>query len=133
MTAKTPIIFRVQNDDGIGPYNAASWSGQSTMCEVHCDDSHLSPNRDSQLDGISHHEQCACDSPESLLAWFDGWWEQLDAAGFHVVIIRTADVRYGANGQCVYDRYAPAEERDTLDIDTFVGLFSDDPSATMSA
>lgn len=124
MTAKTPIIFRVQNDDGIGPYNSAEWDGQTEMRMTHCDDSHLSPNSDPQLDGISYSEQCACDSPESLLTWFEGWWEALAAAGFRVVIIRCAEVRYGENGQCVYGKYAPAEERDTLDIDTFLGLFA---------
>jgi len=119
------LVFRVQDTDGYGPYNGMSWEGRSEMSSSHCDDSHMSPNADPTLGGISYIEKCGCDSPEALLRWFDGYWEALAEAGFVVKILKAKEARTGRNGQVVYCYYDEVDERDTLDIDTFVGLFGD--------
>jgi len=124
MTSSRTLVFRVQDPDGYGPYNGMSWEGRGEMSSSHCDDSHKSPNADPLLNGIGYIEKCGCDSPEALLRWFDGYWEQLGEAGFVVSILKAADARKGENGQVVYCYYEGVTECDTLDIDTFLGLFA---------
>ena len=124
MTSRT-LVFRVQDPDtGFGPYNGISWDGRGTMSEAHCDQSHKSPHADLRLNGITYREKCGCNSPESLLRWFDGFWKELAAAGFSVTILQADEARTGAYGQVVYNYRDGVEECDTLDINTFLGLFA---------
>lgn len=135
MTSRRPIIFRVQcPDTGLGPYNGPEWEDKWTMSTSHCDSAHQPPQRDPDLYAVASHEKCGCVNPASLLAWFDGWWHKLAAAGFVVTIVRPVDVRVGRNGQAVFDS-TDAEERDVLDIETFLGLFAELPEtcATVSS
>lgn len=119
------LIFRVEHrETGAGPYTGSRWPGQRDMSSEHTwDGQHPDPARCFRLFGIKYDQQCGCKSPASLLAWFDGWWDQLDDHGFVVRVIRGRR-RVGHRGQVLY---RPARSRvvGTLDIETFRELFAD--------
>lgn len=118
------LVFRVEDANGMGPYQDSSANTDCwTLCADHADMFHPSPLRDSKLRGISPDEFCALDSPEALLRWFRGWLERLAEFGFVVTIYNARYARVGENGQALF-RKERATLRDTLDIDTFLGLFA---------
>lgn len=122
------LIFRVEDpESGDGPYNCMrDWPEQGGMTWAHADSTHQPPWADARLNGIKRwSEKCACDSPESLLQWFDGYWAALHAAGFVVRILQARSARVGDNGQVVYSSTS-ARELDRLDPETFHALFSED-------
>lgn len=98
-------IFRIEDPQtGDGPYNTDWWDGQYEMSDTHNGSSrHVHPIRDPQLGMVNYHERCGCDGPASLLGWFDGWLDQLDAAGFTVVELEAEEARVGQYGQVVYN------------------------------
>lgn len=114
------LTFRVEHrETGEGPYNGPEWDGQNEMRFVHSGGDHPSPMRDTKLRRrMSWAHRCACDSPASLLAWFDGFWEELDESGEYDVVIHEVRTKtVGDYGQVVYhadtarevSSYTPAE------------------------
>lgn len=124
------LLFRIEHPtdpDRCGPYNGPEWPNQWVMASDHRDDDHPHPLVDPQLGMCKRGvEFCACDSPASLLDWFEGWFEELHAAGYEVVIIEVGedDARVGYAGQALFDRSASTVV-EHLPIPMFTDLFAD--------
>lgn len=90
-------VYRYENADGKGPYNAHWSAGQYEakydMLYEHRDDAHPAWSRyNEELDDYEMPEAqytsahlAGCDSREALDAWFDGWHKALEDNGFRVV------------------------------------------------
>lgn len=86
-------VYRYENAFGGGPYRSGSWFSSMQhmdMCDAHIGAHHPTWGADftyDQLDDIGDLSEylAACDSRESLDAWFDGWHDMLAANGFRVV------------------------------------------------
>lgn len=115
------LIFRVENVAGEGPYNSGYWDYQDEMGDTHGSDrvNHPTPLAEPELDGIDSDEVCGTVSPESLLAWFDGYWNPLADAGFAVSIFDAENARTSSTtGQAVFLQSTPRLDR--VDIQTFL-------------
>jgi len=89
---KTRTVYRYENVFGRGPYRGATWydaSAWDCMCDSHANMQHPTWALDfdiDQFEGFNRRDYlAACDSRESLNAWFDGWHDVLRANGFKVV------------------------------------------------
>lgn len=77
----TMIVYRIENDDGEGPYNCEKeWPLQYKMRNEHSTNER--PNV--YVDGcyIGSNGLSGFDSLDRLLWWFDGWVEHLENCGF---------------------------------------------------
>jgi hypothetical protein len=93
------IIYRMQNDDGYGPYGASveetgitsmDWARKSDPGH----DCHPSPGEDGIRD-MPPSWLCGFDSPEMLFDWFDKEEiETLSNLGFHVFEIKLGDINW---------------------------------------
>lgn len=109
-------IWRVMHPDvidplsglPIGPYKATpgEWNcHRVAMGRAHIDSAHLCPFYDPKLEyHIDADEMCAFNSRYALDAWFDGWAERLQEAGFVVGCYEVPDsaIRVGGFGQAVF-------------------------------
>lgn len=75
------IVYRVEHPlDGGGPY-LGGWGFEDLKWD-HNNDEHPGPRQEGLR--IGDDDLCAMSSMDKLIAWFDGWWDRLSEAGFHV-------------------------------------------------
>lgn len=119
------IVYRVEHpSDGDGPYNGVNWPHRWDMRMAHSRGEHPAPQEDPRLGWVRDFERCGCDTPENLLAWFDGYWGALNDGGFEVLILDAELATVGQwRGQTVFRRDA-AEVLDRLTPEVFADLFT---------
>lgn len=107
-------VWRVAHEslrDGghpVGPYMAQLAEEDELDLEVmykaHCDpNTHPTPGRCGQLDGILPEERCGFDSRFALDIWFDGYAELLARLGFQIYVYVVDSARRGRQGQVLFD------------------------------
>lgn len=104
-------VYRVENAVGDGPYREGHKTERQisltyTMCFTHNDSEHPSPAEDGIRTGFGANKfVCAFGSRAELASWFDGYFDQLDDAGYTVVeyLVNIGDIKYGRK-QCMFDR-----------------------------
>jgi hypothetical protein len=118
------LVYRFEHPDtGQGPYQFDG-EGADELDDMrwsHQDFEHMAPWMDDRLGGIDSYEVCGCDSPESLLAWFDGWIDELAEVGFMISVRYTEAARLGENGQVVFPDYG-AHEVESIEPHAFAAL-----------
>jgi hypothetical protein len=96
-------VWRYETVDGRGPYNGPTWERQSVMSGHHLDSMHPSWASD-DLDGCRFSDyRSGCPSRKALMTWFEGYHNDLKAAGFKIMSYRVPleRVREGYSGQQV--------------------------------
>ena len=89
-------VYRVENESGDGPYHwGVSDEDGVNIGSAHTDPQHPGPSEDDLLEAVygsispfdeTEHEDKVFGmvSEESLLIWFDGWWEILEGHGHSI-------------------------------------------------
>lgn len=120
-----PLVFRVENDKGNGPYGSDAFPECWSMMNDHGDSYHLSPAGCPILKGIKLNENCGCDTADNLLEWFSiNWMLEMSKHGFGVSIYSHPRVRVGKNGQALFVKQT-ATLKDRLSIADFLSMFAD--------
>lgn len=95
------LVYRVENEKGTGPYIGGALEILWVMREHHStfyddpeDDPHPGPSEDG-IPWMMADEYSAVQSPEAAQAWFEGYGEVLDEAGFEMTVWDAQDVRCG--------------------------------------
>lgn len=96
-------VFRIEKPNGDGPYTDADSRITEHMNAVHGDDDHPDPSEDPMLDGINPDESCGFATLCDLEAWFSGYGDLLEEAGYGIAVysVRREYVRFGRN-QCLF-------------------------------
>lgn len=96
------LVYRVENENGNGPYVGGAHDLLWLMREDHntfyddpADDPHPGP-RDDGIDWMAADEYSALASPEAAQTWFEGYGEVLHGAGFELTVWEAQDVRHGS-------------------------------------
>lgn len=87
------LVYRVENENGNGPYMAFA-PVLAEMSAAHGDAEHPTPDEEG-MRCIFADEYCAVQSLEGAQAWFEGYGEVLDEAGFELTVWDAQDVRCG--------------------------------------
>jgi hypothetical protein len=89
-------VYRYEDSIGVGPYQSNLWRSEHTLFDLlsahNANPDHpawyysffTGSEKDDMPHILSEDYLAACDSRESLDAWFDGWHEVLEANGFRV-------------------------------------------------
>ena len=76
--------YRVENDQGVGPYQDAAGTFRSNMGLAHSwHSAHPSPARSGYA--MRMVDYCAFNNMQDLFRWFGGWLPMLIRDGYHVV------------------------------------------------
>lgn len=108
-----PIVYRVQNDDGYGPYGCNAFKTGVTSSDWARDTDPFHENHPCPYeDGIDRHPPswlCGFDSLDKLLEWFTKEEiNNLEALGFNVYEIHLDEDTYGivyGDMQLIFDPY----------------------------
>jgi hypothetical protein len=105
-------VWRVENDNGEGPYNT-EWAHVRELRDDHNGDpEHPSPFRDFDVD--EYDAFCAAEdeavfgfrTKELALKWFETWLERLEQHGFRLKRFRTDEVIAESDRQLVFYKAA---------------------------
>jgi hypothetical protein len=98
-------VFRIEKPNGDGPYADADNAVLKHMNAVHGDADHPDPSDDVLLEGINPDESCGFATMCDLEAWFSGYEDVLESAGYNISVytVRREYVRYGKS-QCLFLR-----------------------------
>lgn len=99
------LVYRIENPaTTMGPYNTSDWTHGLSLCLDH-GPKWPTPAEDPDIGSlVVDVDYCACNSPEALLTWFEGWLKKMDKAGFHVVAYDADCYRVGQYGQVAFVR-----------------------------
>ncbi len=115
-------VYRVENEQGEGPYKHTIRKNGQRIGAAHWDDAHPGPTEDGLDWAVFGYEAPFSESEytdkvfgtnslESLLAWFDGWWDVLERHGYSAEEYEVPDecVAVGIGGEQVVFMRSRAE------------------------